>query len=152
MSNLSRPLGNTECSPCYPPRAQRFDLHLPLRYRAGGETAWWEGRTENISYTGVLFRAERLMQVGTHIEMRLEMSLKSGGGPAARVLCAGEIVRIVGSERDTSERSLIGLAARIVEYDLVPGSRLDALGDPAAGNPAFELTSERAPPFGVRRR
>src|SRR6201993_347505 len=34
----------------FPPgRAQRFQLHLPLRYRRLGESSWHQGKTENIS-------------------------------------------------------------------------------------------------------
>src|SRR5262249_35596021 len=45
-------------SPC---RAQRFNLHLPLKYRLLGENAWRDGTTENISRSGMLFRAEELI-------------------------------------------------------------------------------------------
>jgi hypothetical protein len=37
------------------PRAQRYPLHIPLKYRPSGTPNWWEGRTENISRSGVLF-------------------------------------------------------------------------------------------------
>ncbi len=50
---------SAECSAQERPRAQRFVLELGLQYRASGQTEWHEGRTENISHTGVLFRAER---------------------------------------------------------------------------------------------
>src|SRR5215813_4306965 len=41
-----------------PARAQRFQLHLPLKYRRLGEKIWHEGTTENISRSGMLFKAE----------------------------------------------------------------------------------------------
>ena len=41
-----------------PTRAQRFQLHLPLRYRRLGEKQWHEGTTENISRSGMLFQAD----------------------------------------------------------------------------------------------
>src|SRR3974390_258670 len=40
-----------------PFRAQRFNLHLPLRYRRVGEQGWRNGTTENISRSGMLFLA-----------------------------------------------------------------------------------------------
>src|SRR5215472_649367 len=47
----------------YPPsRAQRFQLHLPLKYRRLGEKLWHEGTTENISRSGMLFKAEEPLQ------------------------------------------------------------------------------------------
>src|SRR5580700_886196 len=39
-----------------PFRAQRFNLHLPLKYRPLGEPDWRDGTTENISRSGMLFR------------------------------------------------------------------------------------------------
>ena len=41
-----------------PFRAQRFNLHLPLKYRLLGEDGWHRGTTENISRSGLLFQAE----------------------------------------------------------------------------------------------
>ena len=43
-----------------PFRAQRFNLQLPLKYRPIGEDDWRAGTTENISRSGMLFRAEEL--------------------------------------------------------------------------------------------
>src|SRR5581483_8833518 len=43
-------------------RAQRFNLNLPLRYRLLGEENWRLGTTENISRSGLLFRAEEMLQ------------------------------------------------------------------------------------------
>src|SRR5581483_1087399 len=45
-----------------PFRAQRFNLHLPLRYRKLGEQSWRKGTTENISRSGLLFRGEEVLQ------------------------------------------------------------------------------------------
>ena len=44
-----------------PFRAQRFNLHLPLKYRQLGEQDWREGTTENISRSGMLFEAEEVI-------------------------------------------------------------------------------------------
>src|ERR1700757_4746552 len=44
-----------------PARAQRFQLHLPLRYRRLGEAQWHIGTTENISRSGLLFQADQLL-------------------------------------------------------------------------------------------
>ena len=42
-------------------RAQRFNLNLPLKYRLVGEGNWRKGTTENISRSGMLFRAEEMV-------------------------------------------------------------------------------------------
>jgi hypothetical protein len=39
-------------------RAQRFDLNLPVWYRATSETEWHVGVTETVSSTGALIRVE----------------------------------------------------------------------------------------------
>lgn len=36
---------------------RRYTLHLPVRFRAAGETAWHLGTTENVSHAGVTIRA-----------------------------------------------------------------------------------------------
>src|SRR6202044_1069163 len=38
-------------------RAQRFQLHLPLKYRRLDEKNWHDGETRNISRSGLLFQA-----------------------------------------------------------------------------------------------
>src|SRR5580692_2608246 len=45
-----------------PFRAQRFNLHLPLRYRKVGDQGWRQGTTSNISRSGLLFNAEEVLQ------------------------------------------------------------------------------------------
>lgn len=44
--------------PSWVPRARRLRLHTPLRYRARGQTLWKEGVIDNLSQSGVLFRAK----------------------------------------------------------------------------------------------
>jgi hypothetical protein len=86
-----------EHDPKNPPaftRAPRYRLRIPLRYRSAGESQWREGRTENISRSGVLFRADRLMPPQTRIEIVLALPAEVGGGDdAATVICRGRIVR-----------------------------------------------------------
>ena len=105
------------------PRAQRFDIQLSLSYRACGETAWLKGRTENMSYTGVLFRAEQFLKANTGVEMNFEVPVEIGGEIGAEVVCHGEIVRTVGSVPTDPRPSL---AARILEYRFVRGRRKSA--------------------------
>ncbi|MBZ5513351.1 MAG: PilZ domain-containing protein [Acidobacteriia bacterium] len=99
-----------------PARAQRFDLQLPLRYRAVGEAAWHEGRTDNISQTGVFFSAEWLMAVDTQIEISFVTLVGLSGETVAEIICQGEVVRmVVPATMDTQP----GLAARILDYRFV---------------------------------
>ena len=75
-----------------PTRAQRFPLHLPLRYRAVGEDTWREGLTDNISRSGVLFRARDLLQVSTPVELTFVISVADLN---SEVFCRGQVVRAV---------------------------------------------------------
>jgi PAS domain S-box-containing protein len=94
-----------------PMRAQRFNLQLPLRYRTLGENSWRNGTTENISRSGVLFRAEEALQPAAQLEINLVLPPEIAGLTATEVICRGEVVRTVESA-DMSP----ALAAKILQY------------------------------------
>jgi hypothetical protein len=102
-----------QASMAAPRRARRFDLRLPIRYRALGEREWREGRTENISRSGILFRTPGPVELDTSLEMRFEL-------PAGRflpeVVCTGRVVRAILSR----SRSAPVIAATIADYRLLP--------------------------------
>src|ERR1700751_5387778 len=54
-----------------PIRAQRFQLHLPLRYRRLGETQWHVGKTENTSRSGLLLQSDDVLQPNAQLEINL---------------------------------------------------------------------------------
>jgi hypothetical protein len=74
------------------PRATRYRITIAVRYRKTGEAAWREGRSENISRTGLLFRAERMLPAQTPIEMMLEMPAEVSAASGVHVR-RGRIVR-----------------------------------------------------------
>jgi hypothetical protein len=76
-------------------RAQRFLVHLPIRYKKIGGRSWFEGRIENISRSGILFHADRILKPRTAVQMSftLPISLKDDG--PGEVLCRGSVVRTV---------------------------------------------------------
>ena len=74
-------------------RAQRFPIHIPVRYHAPRSSRWFEGRTENISHSGVLFRAEFPLELETTVEMRFELPAILGEAPG-EIVCKGAIVRV----------------------------------------------------------
>ena len=97
------------------PRAQRFTIHTPLRYRAtGGE--WQEATMVNISESGVLFQTDQ-QALSTHeIEMGFSLPTGVAGEAAAQVECRGVIARTVpltGGAKHTS------IAARITKFQFV---------------------------------
>jgi hypothetical protein len=95
------------------PRAERYPILMSMLYRVEGDQRWREGRTENISRSGVLFRAETGMDRDTAIEMLLIMPREVAGESAGTAMCRGRIVR--------SEWGLVdprpALAARILDCE-----------------------------------
>ena len=101
-----------------PTRAQRFQLHLPLRYRRLGEKDWHSGKTENISRSGMLFRADEVLQPSSQLEINLVLPAEIAGLSETEVVCRGEVVRTVeGQEGSISP----ALAARILQYHFQHG-------------------------------
>jgi two-component system, cell cycle sensor histidine kinase and response regulator CckA len=99
-------------------RAQRFQLHLPLRYRRLGEKNWHEGTTENISRSGMLFKADEALQPSSQLEINLVLPAEIAGLSATEVVCRGEVVRTV--EGDDNKMTP-ALAARILQYHFQHG-------------------------------
>ncbi len=104
-----------------PFRARRFNLHLPLKYRLIGEESWREGTTENISRSGLLFRAPETLQPKVQLEINLVLPPEIAGLPATEVVCRGEVVRAIGAERPELSPAL---AAKILQYHFQHGSHL----------------------------
>jgi len=75
------------------PRAQRFPIQTPVRYRSSGEPDWSQGDTINISRSGVLFHFEKELEPGTMLEMRIVFPSELTGGAPASVVCWGPVVR-----------------------------------------------------------
>jgi hypothetical protein len=96
-------------------RASRFPLHLPLRYRSLGDDQWRVGTTENISYSGVLFRVSDALQIGAQVELRLGLPGAPAASTTAEVSCLGRVVRTAVSADDRS----VDLAVAIDDYDFV---------------------------------
>jgi PAS domain S-box-containing protein len=101
-----------------PTRAQRFQLHLPLRYRRLGETIWHEGTTENISRSGLLFQADEVLQPSSQLEINLVLPAEIAGLSATEVVCRGEVVRTIEPKGNTLSPAL---AARILQYHFQHG-------------------------------
>ena len=101
-----------------PSRAQRFHIHLPLRYRRLGEKNWHEGTTENISRSGMLFQADELLQPSVMLEINLVLPAEIAGLSATEVVCRGEVVRTVEPNGGGVSPAL---AARILQYHFQHG-------------------------------
>jgi len=103
-----------------PFRAQRFNLHLPLTYRPVGEQDWHKGTTENISRSGMLFRAEETIPANVQLEINLVLPVEIAGLSAAEVVCKGQIVRTLKSGDNTANPAF---AAKILQYRFQHGSQ-----------------------------
>ena len=116
QSENGRPAGKLS-----PFRAQRFKLQLPLKYRPIGEDAWRAGTTENISRSGLLFRAEELIPANVMLEINLVLPAEIAGLSAAEVVCRGEVVRTMEAETPSMNPAL---AAKILQYHFQHGSHM----------------------------
>lgn len=101
-----------------PSRAQRFQLHLPLRYRRLGEKDWHVGTTENISRSGLLFQGDDILQPSAQLEINLVLPTEIAGLSGTEVVCRGEVVRTVEPQGSTLSPAL---AARILQYHFQHG-------------------------------
>ena len=101
-----------------PFRAQRFNLHLPMKYRPLGEQDWRDGTTENISRSGLLFEAGEKLSPNAQLEINLVLPVEIAGLSAAEVVCRGEVVR----SQETGEKAVNTLAAKILQYRFQHGS------------------------------
>jgi len=100
-------------------RAQRFAVRMPLRYRPAGQAEWQTGSTENISRTGVLFRAERRMEVNTRVEMILDLR-QVIAVESADIVCQGRVVRTTAGTDQPSH----AIAATIEEFSFLRAADL----------------------------
>jgi PAS domain S-box-containing protein len=99
-------------------RAQRFQLHLPLRYRRVGEKLWHVGTTENISRSGMLFQGDESLQPSSQLEINLVLPAEIAGLSGTEVVCRGEVVRTIERRGETLSPAL---AARILQYHFQHG-------------------------------
>ncbi len=77
----------------YIPRAARYRLDVPLRYRVAGSDRWQEGQTVNVSGTGVLVQVAEFLAPEMLFEMVLRLPLEVGNLPAGDLVCLGKVTR-----------------------------------------------------------
>jgi hypothetical protein len=103
----------------FSPRAQRYKIELPIRYREKGWSGWQDGKTINISGSGVLFRGMRTLDRGALIEFTLTLPVVIAGEGPGQVGCDGVVVRCA-SLIDSPDAVL---AAKIVNPRFMPSGR-----------------------------
>lgn len=97
-------------------RAQRFGIHIHLRYRLNGESKWWKGTTENVSRSGVLFRGEEFAEPNTPVELSFVLPKEILGVRPAEVICKG---KVIWAERPREPGNLPALATTISHYRFI---------------------------------
>ena len=101
-----------------PERARRFGLHLPVFFRQPQSPTWLEGTTENISYTGVLFRSPSSLAPETALELRLRIGRDAIETKSVEIRCKGKVVRV--EQRNAPEAS-VAVAVAIKVSRIVRG-------------------------------
>ena len=104
-----------------PTRAERFRINIPVRYREPHSPTWFEGRTENISYSGVLLRTDVSLQPQTALELRFELPVAVLGEARGEIVCKGAVVRI---EENPISGIPTALAVAIRGYRMTRGGQV----------------------------
>jgi hypothetical protein len=117
-------MGETDREPGELPadRAPRYPIRITVLYRLPGNKPWRQGRTENISRSGVLFRTDHQMPLEAPIEMLLALPVEVTGGWKARVICRGRVIRTE-DVRDADAECAV--AATITKYRLMHSHAID---------------------------
>ena len=103
-------------------RAERFPIHIPVRYREPRSVVWFEGKTENISRSGVLFRTESVLSPKTTVEMRFMLPAAIKDEAPCEILCKGVVVR---TEQTNIRGTPPALAVKIQRYRFARGRRVN---------------------------
>lgn len=74
-------------------RAQRFALEIPIRYCSIGTVVWHEGKTVNISTSGILFRTADLLQPSTALNIALSIPFAIPDEAHVQIRCRGRLIR-----------------------------------------------------------
>lgn len=86
-----------------------------MRYRKKPEIGWMEGRTENISHSGLLFQAPQPLNPDLIVQITFSLPANSEGENGATVLCEGRTVRtILPAASDESP----SMAVKFLDYKL----------------------------------
>jgi PilZ domain len=104
------------------PRERRLRHQVPVLYRVPGSEEWLEGVTENISRSGLLFRASNPLEVGSAIELAFEMPHEVTGDNDARVICEGSLVRVETAATRDKKHSAFLMACAIKQYRFAAAS------------------------------
>ena len=96
-------------------RAKRYAVALPVRYRLAGSDACHAGWTENMSVSGLAFTTATRLDVGSSVEVWVEMSSNGNASNPAVLYCRGSVVR----QAECSDSRPVA-ALHIVHFRILP--------------------------------
>jgi hypothetical protein len=98
-------------------RSERFDLPLPVRFRARGESAWHDGVVKNISGSGALIVGSDEVPIGAELEVWLLM--REYRSDVANVVCPSVVVRC---DQQPDEETAFTSAMKFRKFEFRPDS------------------------------
>jgi hypothetical protein len=75
-------------------RAERFVMQRPLVYRRNDGLIWYDGKIENVSTSGLLFRGEKPLSPGEVLQVSFSLPAAQGADEPTQVFCWAKVVRI----------------------------------------------------------
>ena len=103
------------------PRAERFPISIPVRYRAPNRAEWLEGKTENISCSGLLLHTDASLEPKITLELRIELPVSVLGEGRGEIICKGTVVR---AEENPLADLPTALAVAIQSYRMTRGGQV----------------------------
>src|SRR6185369_19213 len=99
------------------PRERRHAHVVPVQYRVAGTMGWLSGNSENLSRSGLLFRASAGLELGTSVEVELEMPRELTGEAETKVVCKTKVARVTHVEATSKVPESFLIACAIADYD-----------------------------------
>jgi hypothetical protein len=98
--------------------ARRFSMNLPMKVRFTAETGILEkqGETRDVSFRGLYFVMEAIVEAGSPIEFVLTLPQQITLAGDVHIRCYARVLRV---EEQKGRR---GIAARIERYEFLPAS------------------------------
>jgi hypothetical protein len=99
---------------------RRLSLRIPLRLRACGSSgSEWAAESVDLSERGVLLETELALEVGTELELHLEIPDQTMGMPKMEWRCMGRVVHV---QRHVSSKERVAVGVHFSRLQILRGS------------------------------
>jgi len=102
-------------------RAERFPISIPVRCRELNHPEWFEGKTDNISCSGILLHTDASIEPKITIELRIELPISVLGEGRGEIVCKGTVVR---TEENPLADPPTAVAVAIRSYRMTRGGQV----------------------------